>query len=423
MNYQEVVQALEARGMMPDRPPSLEPMHEGLRLIGFDRYCFSPDRVIVVAGTNGKGSTCASLEALLVRAGERVGLYTSPHLVETTERYRLNGVDISQEQFCLAYEQVERDTRSIALTHFELLTLMAAWHFCSGQAIKPVDWLILEVGLGGTWDATNAIPHSTSVITALGMDHENLLGSTIAEIAANKFGIVGPGNLVVHAPLPPEAKPVAEKVRAQTQSHWVESTSFEYSVRSLVFLIKTRWGKTELALPGLRGAQNAALALTICDALGFNPEPLLPALPQVQWPGRMERVDMKGAPCPVYLSGDHNPQGIASLLELLLYYPRTHLHVLIGVGRDKAFAQMMESLRGLSNSTLYLTETPYRGFALKEYGPTLTQVGGSWAEPLEAMKQVMQLAKPGEMILVTGSLYLVGKIRGAILEESRPKGA
>ena len=184
MNYHQAVAESEALPIMPDRAPSLEPTRRGLARLGLP--AFPDSRVVIVAGTNGKGSVCACLESLLIAAGQTVGLYTSPHLVETTERFRRNGRDISPDEFTHAYLAVCERTRGLGLTHFELLTLMAYWIFVGANGTPAVDWLILEVGLGGIWDATNAIPHRYWVITSLGYDHQNLLGSTLTEIAANK---------------------------------------------------------------------------------------------------------------------------------------------------------------------------------------------------------------------------------------------
>ncbi len=340
-DYRQAVRAIESLGIMPDRPPSLDPMKAGLDRMPFLRE-LDPDRVVVVAGTNGKGSVCATLEVLLRAAGERVGLYTSPHLVETTERFRLAGQEISPELFTRAWRAVGELCAGIALSHFEFLTLMAAWLFFGGDPSLPaVDRAILEVGLGGTWDATNAIPHSHCVITSLGLDHQNLLGDTLAGIAANKFGIIGPGARVVHSPYPPDIQALAQEVRSRTGSHWIGLPPFHSRIllpegpdaftRDPEFLLETDWGPAQLNLPGYRGALNSVTALRVLEVLGYDPARYLPALSQVQWPGRMQRLPLNDAPCPVYVSGDHNPAGVASLIELLAAYPRKHLHLLVGM--------------------------------------------------------------------------------------------
>lgn len=408
MHYRDCVKEIEARGIMPDTAPSLEPMKKALARILKPEQIF-PDRVIVVAGTNGKGSVCATLEALLLHAGQRVGLYTSPHLRETTERIRIQGVDLTQDEFVLAYEAVVQATQGIRLSHFEVLTLMAAWSFFSKN---PVEWAIFEVGLGGTWDATNAIPHTYSIITTLGYDHQNLLGSTIEEIASNKFGIVTQAGQVIHSPLPPETLALAKKIQNQTDSKWRECAPFDWTVEPSsdgpIFFLQTAWGKNRLNIPGKRAALNSATALTAFEALGFSPSEHLTALSQVRWPGRMEKISYSASPCPIYLSGDHNPQGVQSLLELLEFYPRRHLHILVGVGKDKDAEGILKPLFELPHTSITLTETPFRGRSVSTYGEWLKQAQGAYSDAGEAFQHVLKQAQSGDMILITGSLYLVG---------------
>lgn len=428
MNYNETVRLIESRSIMPDGPPSLDKMHRAYErlqsLLNFDSK-----KVILVAGTNGKGSVCATLEALLLSAGERVGTYTSPHLEQTTERFRIQGEDISEEVFCSAYEKVAELTEDLDLTHFEILTAMALLIF---YAEPKVDWGIFEIGLGGLWDATNAIPHHTSVITALGMDHQNLLGDTLSEIAANKFGIIRSGNNVIHAPLPDEVRELALEVQRKTGTQWRQSIPFDLSIRASeiidfdspthpkfdepTFYIHTQWGSAQLTLPGQRGAENAATALTVFESLGFNPARHLTALRQVRWAARMERFTSSGLPCPVYLSGDHNIQGVGSLLSLLEHYHWKHLHIICGIGKDKDADPMLDSLFGLSNSSVYLTETPFRGRPVEAYGKFLARAAGASSDASSLFEEIRQKAEPDDLILITGSLYLAGAMRTEIRE-------
>lgn len=415
VTYEAAVKEIEALGMMPERPPSLEPMRKALTRMDAGRR-IDPERVVIVAGTNGKGSVSATLEALLLSSGARVGLYTSPHLLETTERIRILGRDISRELFVEACQRVREVCSGIELSHFEMLTLMAVWVFFFR---KPVDWAIFEVGLGGRWDATNAVPHSRCVITSLGFDHQNLLGNTIQEIAANKFDIVTPGAQVIHSPLPEQVLALAEEVRSRTGSTWTPAAPWKLRIEPVapgdcsgdpVYLLATPWGEARIALAGARGAQNSATALTAFQILGFDPGRHLRALGQVRWRGRMERVALPGAPCPVYLSGDHNPQGMDSLLEILPAYPRRKLHLLVGVGRDKDLDGILKGLFELKDARVYLTETPFRGRPLAAYGSWLQRAEGAWKDPGKAIEGVLDRAQPGDRVVVTGSLYLVGEI-------------
>ena len=418
LEYQQIIAEIESLGIMPDRPPSLEPMNRALEVLMPDPSHWRPNKTVVVAGTNGKGSVCATLEALFLATGETVGLYTSPHLEDTTERIRINGAQLTEDQFCKIYSEIKSKLSGMILTHFETLTLMAAWAFFSGHHGPPVDRAIFEVGLGGKWDATNAIPHHHSIITQLGYDHQKLLGDSISEIASNKFGIVKNGSVVVHSALPIEAKTIAEETQKRTQSTWIPSVSVSHRVETQDqeprFHMVSPWGEAQLALPGRRGAENSATALTYFHHCGYDPSLYLSQLTRVQWNGRMERWNSPDAPCPIYLSGDHNPQGIQSLLELLNHYKRNHLHILIGIGIDKNRDEIFSPLFSLKNASILITETPFKPLAIESYGRWLELSEGNYTNPLDGLQAAFKRASCDDIILVTGSLYLVGLIRKAL---------
>lgn len=431
MTFEETIAELESRPQFPPGPPKLVTVERGLERLGFFDYSFwerlrhDGKRVVLVAGTNGKGSTAVTLSELLRSAGERVGLYTSPHLQCTTERIRIDGDDVDPEHFCLAYQEVQEHTAGVVLTHFEMLTLMAVWLFASGEGGAPVDRMILEVGLGGIWDATNAVPHSAAIISSLGRDHQNLLGSGPKEIAGNKLGIIPDGGgpleqetLVVHAPFSAAIEAAVAEARARSRSRWVESVPVQGRVEpggdgEPGFVVATPWGEAPCALAGQRGAQNAALALTAFRELGYDPGAHLAVLGALRWPGRMERLDYLGRR--VYLSGDHNPEGIASLLDLLPHYPVHPVRALVGVGVDKDLEGVLSPLFGLPESRIYLTETPFRGRSVDDYGPWLARAAAAVADPFEALGRALEDTPPGGALLVTGSIYLVGDLRKFML--------
>lgn len=420
LTYSEVVANLEARPIFPDRPPSLDVMHRTLPLVGF---LANPSKCILVAGTNGKGSVCATLEALLLSTGARVGLYTSPHLLQTTERIRLQGCDISELHFAQAFEHVEQRTQHWQtehgiLTHFEMLTLMAVWYLSSSALVPEVDWLILEVGLGGTWDATNAVPHQMAVFAQLGLDHQGILGKTIEEIAKNKFGVVHkmqPPMQVVHSPFPAEINQLALEIAQNTNSVWKPSISFESKntrqLSGITQVLHTAWGNAEIVLAGARGAQNTATALTAFKELGFDPAPHLGALKKVRWLGRMHQGGFPQAKCPVYFSGDHNVQGVQSLVEILKDHPASSFHFVVGLGKDKSFDEMLEVFTNIPKSKLYLTETSFKPRKILDYGEKwLKKAAFCSANPKAALDAAIQNAKASDIVVVTGSLYLVGEL-------------
>jgi dihydrofolate synthase / folylpolyglutamate synthase len=415
LEYSRIVSELESRTVMPNRPPSLHTTQEALkRVLKSDSY--RPERTVVIAGTNGKGSICATLEALLRSAHQHVGLYTSPHLIDTRERIRIQGENVSEDLFCRAYHEVLLKTEGLELSHFEMLTVMAAWIFFSAEASQHLDWFIFEVGLGGLWDSTNAIPHQFCGIASLGFDHQNLLGHTLTDIARNKFGIIHSHAQVVHSPLPEEVKPLARETQAQTQSHWIPSVPYDYHAHSDPhhprFFLSTKWGRSEIKLPGARGAQNTATALTLFHALGFSPEDHLSALLEVHWPCRMERIHLRSHPTlHLYLSGDHNPQGIESLIELLQAYSYQHLYLLVGFAQDKDSTTMLQLLGRIQKSSLYLTQTPVRSALLDPLAPRPQHVRGVYPDSIQGLQHLITLAQPQDLILVTGSLYLTGHLK------------
>jgi len=409
--FEQIVSHLESLSIMPKEMPGIEKIKNALaRTAWFSKI--DPKKVIVVAGTNGKGSTCAILEALLVSADKKVGFYSSPHLIDTTERIRVNKNQISKNEFVKLYQDNETLITKFELTHFEALTLMAADYFFNRQNL---DYALFEVGLGGTFDATNAIPHATSVVTALGLDHTNILGNTIQEIAKNKFGIIQKSNLVIHHQLPTEVLDLKKQIEKETNSKWfqAETVKLEIQKSSLepVYILETKWGNATINLPGDRAAQNAATALTVLAHLGFNPKEHLHALNEVRWNGRMQKVTWPNMQAAFYLSGDHNVQGVQSLLKILNDFTYENLHLVVGIGKDKDLSAMLNHFLQLPNISLYLTETPFKGLPVDEY-PERFQAKAILKDkdPTKILDAIAKKTKPTDLVIVTGSLYLVGEV-------------
>lgn len=396
MNFSEVVRILELKGIMPKTKPGLEKIRSAVERKSWFKT-LNPQKIITVAGTNGKGTTCACLEALLISAGQRVGLYTSPHLIQTTERIRVQGLDISEQQFCELYQENVELIESCELSHFESLTLMAADYFFSSRFDQNLDFVIFEVGLGGTFDATNIFPNDYAVITALGLDHVDILGNTLVEVAKNKFGIVKPNSIVVHQKLSMDLHDLQKEVQQKTNSLWFEVKKF---------------GTYSLNLLGERAVINSATALTIFEKMGFDSHLHLPALKQVRWAGRMQKVHLEKYEFDIYLSGDHNPQGIESLLEIIKNFPYNHFHFVLGIGKDKKVDQMLARLFDVPNSKIYLTETPFKGTLVQDYPEEFIQRASFNDAKIENIFKFLKGQKldQSHCIIVTGSLYLVGQV-------------
>jgi dihydrofolate synthase/folylpolyglutamate synthase len=366
------------------------------------------EKVILVAGTNGKGTVCATLQTLLVEAGKNVGLFTSPHLKKINERIKFNGVDVTDDEFCRLFEDVHSLVSEYNLTYFEYLTLMAAYYFFLRRK-NETDFAIFEVGLGGTHDSTNAIPHSTSVIAKLGMDHENILGDSICDIARDKFGIIAEGNTVFHMGFPSEVEEVSNHYRkiAKFVRACECSMRVDVSGKYPSFFILTPLGEYEMSLPGRRAMEDIALALTVFDYLTPQAAKHAHAISQVQWPGRMEKAIYNGRE--IFLSGDHNPQGVKSLLDLLIYYRYARIHFVVGICHDKNHGEMLDRLANFPNAILYLTETTEKTLPVYQYDEKFLKMARCVAaDPMDALNAAVVNATSADMIVATGSLYLVG---------------
>ena len=267
-------------------------------------------RFVHVAGTNGKGSTCAMIEAGLRAAGVRTGLYTSPHLIEPTERIVIAGRQIGEEQFAAAFEQVHRTAEGMLEageldlhpTYFETVTAMG---FLLFQEHK-VDTAVLEVGLGGRLDATNVVCPELCVITPISYDHQNFLGDTLEQIASEKYGILKPGIPAVVVPAPDVPRPVISAPVTYTSDWSIED--LELTARGSTF--HTRGLEIHCPLAGEHQVENALTATIALQKLGHSPA----GIAQTEWPGRLER--MREQP-EIILDGAHNIAGTQALVHYI----------------------------------------------------------------------------------------------------------
>ena len=418
VTYKEAVTYLENLQLMPKTMPGLEKIKAALVLT--DWYAsIDPNKVIVVAGTNGKGTTCAALEALLLSAGQRVGFYSSPHLVSTTERIRLNGIDISEHDFVVLFQESLPLIEKCGLSHFEALTLMTGYYFFGKSWENNLDFAIFEVGLGGSFDATNAFPHKYCGITKLGKDHVNILGDDLNEIAKNKFGIVGNKNIVVHHKIPDEVADLKRITQKITNSNWVEAEIYEMKIKKGPSYFLTYNESTfQVNQPGARAAENIMTAISLFQVLGFDLNGHQKALNNIRWSGRMQKLTWPGLKCPLYLSGDHNLQGVESLLEILKDHRWNTLHLVVGIGVDKDAEKMLQKFTEVESVKLYLTETPFKGIKITEYPEAFSKVAFEKNSDISSLlNNIADHARDDDLVLVTGSLYLVGEV----LKESYSK--
>lgn len=385
---------------MPRTAPGLEKTHQALQEANI---ALPKERVLLIAGTNGKGTTAKTLEQLLTHAQQNVGLFTSPHLITTCERLRTNNEMISEAEFVQLCRKHKDLIIQLELTHFESLTLFAVDYFYH----KKCDWYIFEVGLGGTWDSTNAIPHQYSVITNIGHDHQHILGNTLAEIASNKFGIIQQNNTVISNQLTTQLANQLEETITKTNSKLTWVPTALTNIQQLQTTLRSPWGDYSLSLPGLRAAQNSLLAAHTFEQIGFIAEDHLIALEEIDWPARMSRLHVDG-PCPVFLSGDHNKEGAQSLSTIAQEMNYETLYFIVGTSKNRNTNIITQELASLPRSQFVLTSPKFMGSSPKSATYTYIQ------DPLEALKVTCKRAGPKDLIIITGSLYLCGDILSSL---------
>ena len=380
-------------------------------------------RAVQIAGTNGKGSAAAMLEAVLRSAGYRTGLYTSPHLVRVNERIQVAGEEIADPDFAAASADVVAAVESLLARHelpahpsfFESLTAIAFEHFRRASC----EIAAVEVGMGGRLDATSALTPLLSIIMPVEFDHEPYLGHTLEQIAFEKAGIIKEGGVVVSAAQHPEAASVLERAARERGARLV------YAQQNNLLQLN---GQLRLALPGRHQAANAAVVTTAIEELRrLGVEVSLAALAEglatVRWPGRLEWI--KGSPA-LLLDGAHNPaaaRALGAYLRESLFSSdpgatARRLVLVFGSMRDKAVAEIADLLFPLA-AAVVLTRPQQRRAATPQGIAELTSHLNACVlereEPGKALELARELAGPDGVVVVTGSLYLVGEIRQLVL--------
>jgi dihydrofolate synthase/folylpolyglutamate synthase len=391
-------------------------------------------RSVLIAGTNGKGSTASTLASILTASGMRTGLYTSPHLVRANERIRIGREEIGDEAFASLFFRVmdaaqllvRADRLPQLPSFFEILTAQALLYF----AEQEVELAVLEVGMGGRLDATNAVDPLLSVITDISLDHTEWLGSTITTISREKAGILRRGGTLITLPQHPEANQAlgeaaaALEVRVVNAAEYMPpmgaSTAGSYSVEALGAVIEV-----DSPLIGAHQKRNVALAIAaaveLAMAHGF---PILPAafaagIRQTHWPGRLERFEARGVEW--ILDVAHNPAGAWALragLSGLLSETRPR-RLIFSCLRDKPVGEMAEILFPLFEQVIFAPIHSTRAAAMEDLEAagratgTPTVSAGSVREALQWAEERGQVG----VVVVSGSVYLVGEARSQLLGE------
>jgi dihydrofolate synthase/folylpolyglutamate synthase len=458
MSYETAVASMFALGHELAHTPSnkfdLAHMRVLLEAMNHPERAFP---AVLIAGTNGKGSTAATLASILRASGLKTGLYTSPHLVRINERIRVNGEEISDDDFarlhgevdCLADRLVGQGDLPWHPSFFEMMTAIAFAHF----ARERVETAILEVGMGGRLDATNVVEPLVSVIADISLDHQKFLGNTVGEIAREKVGIIRPGGVVVTLPQQPEANDVIGNTILDLGARGVSAVQYvpPLSPGSTQYLVPGTERKpftaerTENAdaiggpafyrypLP-LRGKQilvesplvgrhqlrNVALAIAAAEELarlGFGritPESIEQGIRQTRWPGRFQVLSAHSGWPEIVLDVAHNPAGAWALRSALSEaYDNRPLIFVFGAMRDKAVAEMTEILFPLADRVIATRPENPRSASPQEIQQAGSRTGAqieAVAEIATALDRARAAAGPKTVIVVTGSIYLVGEV-------------
>ncbi|WP_434138097.1 bifunctional tetrahydrofolate synthase/dihydrofolate synthase [Photobacterium leiognathi] len=364
--------------------------------------------VITVAGTNGKGSTCAMLEAILIEAGYKVGVYSSPHLVRYNERVRINNQELDDSEHTKAFACVEAARGDISLSLFEFGTLSALTLFKTHQ----VDVVVLEVGLGGRLDATNIVDHDVSVITSLAIDHVDWLGDNIDVIGYEKAGIFRSGKpAICGQPHPPATVPAhADDIGAEL---YQVGYQFEYQVEDNYWNWQCgAFDLTQLPLPNLP-LPNAATALMALGAaeLDISEENIINGLKKAQLPGRMQRVSEQPL---IIMDVAHNPHSAEyfanQLSKIKQKEGKNKIHAVVAMLHDKDIASTIAAMRNTVDDWYPASLTGPRAATAEEILQHLPANCVGFDKPESAFDQALTQAGEDDMVIVFGSFYTVGQI-------------
>jgi dihydrofolate synthase / folylpolyglutamate synthase len=415
----------------PRRKFRLADMHVLMSALGNPQLRFPS---ILVAGTNGKGSTCATLSSILSAAGYRTGLYTSPHLSRVNERIRINGETISDKDFGERYFRVH-DAAALLVeqgklpslpSYFETMTAIAFVTFAEDQ----VELAVLEVGMGGRLDATNIVEPMVSVITDISLDHTEWLGSTIAAIAGEKAGILRQDGILITLPQHPEANQAIGEHAMELHVRAVSATDYipihpgagsrnQYPLEVLGTVIQV-----DSPLAGVHQQRNLALAIAAAVEIRNNHGYKIEAadieagIRATRWPGRLEQFPGRQLRADVLVDVAHNPAGVWALRSALSSLaPGSGSTLVFGCLRDKAIVEMAQILFPLFDRAILVQVDSPRAATLDEMSAAARVTGVPFCTAPDAHSALQaaleQTAVPG-LVVACGSVYLVGKIRELI---------
>jgi dihydrofolate synthase / folylpolyglutamate synthase len=417
---------------------------------------------VLIAGTNGKGSTAATLASILRASGLRTALYTSPHLVRINERIRINGNEISDDDFALLHDVADRTAERLVEegelpwhpSFFEMLTAIAFEYFAQNK----VEIAVLEVGMGGRLDATNVIEPRVSVITDISLDHQKFLGDTVTEIAREKAGIIRPGGVVVTLPQQPQANdvignrilelgaqgvsavPYVPPVSPGSDRYFVPSSKekpliaesaeecadgaekntpqTEVRISRYPLQVMGKQISVETALVGRHQLRNIALGIATAEVLSYQGFPITPetierGIRETRWPGRFQVMPARGTAPEYIFDVAHNPAGAWALRSALsACYEDRPLTFVFGAMRDKAIGEIAEILFPLAARVIATRADNPRSATPDEIREAAARTATDIEDAIDvasALDRARALASPRGMVVITGSIYIVGE--------------
>jgi dihydrofolate synthase / folylpolyglutamate synthase len=377
---------------------------------------------IHVAGTNGKGSTVAIMEAILTAAGHRVGVYTSPHLVDFRERIKISGRLIEKKYITDFFNNNRKKIESLPITFFEAVTALAFAYFSE----EKVDVALIETGMGGRLDATNVITPKVIVITNVETEHTQWLGFKIRQIALEKAGIIKTGVPVVTAAMNLDARKVIRQVCIQNKSklisifdetQWVIKNMTQESSELDIFTRSNKYYNLRLALSGRHQIENAICALIATElfeqetGMRSSAAAVATGFRTVKWEGRLQKIAQSPD---IILDVAHNPAAITRIREYFKeFYPDKNIIAVFGILSDKDFHKMLKELDTIANVIILTRPMTERAADPNMLADDIAKIHGNFQvipKVRDAYQSAKELCKPDEVILVTGSHYTVGEV-------------
>ncbi len=387
-------------------------------------------RVIHVAGTNGKGSVVSIISSILIEAGYKVGIYTSPYLQRFTERIKINNEEISKDDIARLINYIGPIVDKVISegydnpTEFEIITAIMFKYFSD----KQVDFVALEVGLGGRLDSTNVINPLVSVITSISYDHLGILGNTLSQIAYEKAGIIKQNGIVVSYPQEEEALKVIEDVCKERNAKLILVSQYntyisKYSHKGQTFNLSINdksYVDLKTSLLGEYQILNIKTSIQAIEALKYRgidikDEYIYKGIENAKWPGRIE---VMGENPKIVLDGAHNVQGMAELKKAILkYFKYDKIILVIGVLRDKEYEKMCSIIMPIADTVITTKPDSERALSSEELGGVANKYNDSViisSSILDAYNTSIESAKEDDLIVFCGSLYMIGRVRDII---------